>query len=296
MTGEPPGAGGFAGARAMAGATVGWAVVEWLGACLPGGYSAYQVVWTRYGVHLLALLLWVGVRARPWRTRQLRLQWLRSMCMIGMPASFILALDVLPSREVLAVFWIAPLLTLAMARLLLGEAVGVGAWTAGALGWGGAWLLLRAGPPSSLRGVVLALSMAGCFAAYLVLTRRLGEESTTSKLFYTAMGVFLVLTPMMPGRFQLPSPAALAIMGAIGLVGLFTLYAFDRAFEAGALAWVAPVAYGQVVWAGLLERLGHGQRPRGLDLGATALIAIAVGLCLRRGREAHPPEAREAGA
>ena len=66
-----------------------WIPIESLGA--NAGVSPYQVVWTRYGTHLMAMLLVFGPRhgRRLVVSRRLGPMILRSLCMLGMPICFI---------------------------------------------------------------------------------------------------------------------------------------------------------------------------------------------------------------
>lgn len=268
----------------MVGASVGWAVVEWLGHHLPNGYSPYQVVWTRYGVHLIAMLAIVHPRATLWRTGRPGLQWLRSCCMIGMPVCFIRAVEYLPAAQVWAVFWIAPLITMAVAVRAFGERLDRWRWVAAVSALTGAWVLLKPGFAFSLRGLVLAGAMAAFFSAYQILTRLLGPETMSSKLFYTAAGVFLALTPGLPGVWRTPDGIALCVMAAIGLVGLAVLYLLDRALEGVSVSGVAPFAYLQVLFAWGIERLGEGALPHPRDLVGLSLLALGLGFGASEGR------------
>jgi drug/metabolite transporter (DMT)-like permease len=268
----------------MVGASAAWAVVEWLGHHLPNGYSPYQVVWTRYGVHLLAMLAIVHPRAALWRTERPGLQWLRSSCMIGMPVCFIKAVEYLPAPQVWAVFWIAPLITMAVAERAMGERLDRWSWVAAVSALAGAWVLLASGFNASLRGLFLAGAMAAFFAAYQILTRLLGPETLSSKLFYTAAGVFLALTPALPGIWRTPDALALVVMVAIGLVGLAVLYFIDRALEGVAVSGVAPFAYAQVLFAWGIERSAQGAWPHPRDLVGVSLLALGLGLGGRDGR------------
>ena len=69
-----------------------WALIEAMAAHVLRRYSPYQVVWTRYAVHLLLMLLVWGWRqpATLWRTGRPVFQLARSLLMLGMPASWII--------------------------------------------------------------------------------------------------------------------------------------------------------------------------------------------------------------
>ena len=137
-----------------------WTTVERLAADLLARYSPYQVVWVRYGVHLAAMLLCFGWTepASLWRTARPTRQWLRSMLMLGMPASWIMGMQhgVAPDT-LMAIFWTSPLLIMVLGHLLLGERAPSAVWVAGALSSLGATMLFAHWPlPLSLGTVVPA--------------------------------------------------------------------------------------------------------------------------------------------
>lgn len=253
-----------------------WAVVEALGATVSDDYSALQVVWTRYAVHLLVLLALVGPRrgvALP-VTPRMRLQVARGLLMLLMPACFLLGLVLGDMEDVLAVFWITPLMTMALAVWLLHEQVEIWVWPAALVGWGGAVLVDRpdgfpAGPE-----VLPALGMALCLSLYLVLTVRLRDEPVATSLFYTAACVLLPLTLAIPFIWHTPTSRTLALMSLIGVLGLALLYAMERALDDAPVSAIAPLWYVQPVVILILTILTGEVVPGRSALLGTALIVL----------------------
>ena len=58
--------------------------------------------------------------------------------------------------------------------------------------------MLEPSLPASPPLLVIAVAMALSFSAYVAMTRSLSSEHVLANLFYTALGVFLALTPLMP--------------------------------------------------------------------------------------------------
>lgn len=276
-----------------------WALVEALAAGVLRDYSPYQVVWTRYGVHLALMLALFGWRDAPalWRTRRPGLQFGRSMLMVGMPASWVVASQLgVPPSTLLAVFWLSPLLVLLLARVLLRERVAAPLWAAAAGGYVGALLLYRGAGAAPSAAWLSPLAMALCLSLYIVLTRALRDEATRTNLFYTALGVFVVLTPAMPEIWRTPQPMDLAVMIAVGVLGTVTLYALDRAAHEAPVAITAPFVYVQIaVTLAIAAAAGAdaGASPR---RAAVALALIGVPLLLlwlRASRAAEPLSFKE---
>jgi drug/metabolite transporter (DMT)-like permease len=253
-----------------------WAAVEVLAARVLLAYSPYQVVWTRYGVHLLAMLVLFGWRepASLLRTRRPLFQLLRSMLMLAMPASWIVATQQgVGSGTLMSIFWLSPLLVLALAHWFLGERAPWALWLAAAIGCAGAVLLLGPSGPLELR-LLLPLTMALSFSLYTVMTRSLRTESSRANLFYTALGVFLALSPAMPSLWITPSLRDLLLLTGVGLLGLACLYALDRLAAAAPVSLSAPLTTLHLMFVvGLAIGLGH-HSMNGQTMVALALIAV----------------------
>ena len=246
-------------------------VEEVLGRLLRQPYPLMQIVWCRYASHLLllfALCLW-SQPARLWRTSRLTFHLLRSLCMVVMPLSFVLALQAgAPGATIWAVFWAAPVLILAIVwrgwrgshgshspRVPAEAAPGALSWwiaaactLAGVLMY---WPLQGSGPASMpILGLLAALAMALSFAVYVVMTRSLRGEAVQANLFYTAIGVFALLTPFMPAVWVMPSRHDAAVLFCIGALGLVSLWLLDRAAAAAPLTQAVPGLYAYLpMWA-----------------------------------------------
>ena len=184
-----------------------------------------QLVWLRYLFHLARMVMIFGVpsrfsfvrTSRPW------LQLFRSLLMLAMPLSYGLAAQTARPQAVFGVFWVAPLMVIAMSALV-GERVPRFAWVGGGIAWIGALIVYT--PPVLLMSwaVFPALVMAASFSLYIVLTRVLDRtEPLLTNLFYSALGVFLALSIAMPwffapiGAREVVGGAAMAVCGWLGL-------------------------------------------------------------------------------
>lgn len=257
-----------------------WAVVEGLfGARLQQHYPLMQVVWCRYAVHLLCLLLVFGWRSpsRLWRTRRPVFQLSRSVLMLVMPASFAFSL-VAGDRAgtVWALFWVAPLMILWLARRWLGERVPRWVWAVAAIGLGVAALMSEPGLPHSVGGALLPLLMALSFSLYVVMTRLLRDEPVQVNLFYTALGVFALLTPLMPAVWLMPNAHDGLLLAGIGALGLVALWALDRACESAPVAAVAPTLHVHLLCMALVEWAAAGEPLSHRTLLGAAWLAVSL--------------------
>ncbi len=263
-----------------------WALLEAVATHMTRSYSPFQVVWTRYAVHLAFMLAVWG-----WReplslvsTRRPVYQLARSALMLVMPASFVFGLmRGLSPNTLMSVFWVTPLLVLAFSAVLLREFAPTVLWLAAAGATAGAILVLDPQAPSgSLLWPLAPLVMAGSFSLYVVMTRALRAETSRANLFYTAFGVFIALSPLMPWVWVTPSRHDFAIMVAIGLIGWLSLYLLDRMAAASAVTESAPVSPAQAVVAvGLGALAGHFHPRPEFWAGLALLAAVALVTWLR---------------
>lgn len=262
----------------MTGFAVVWAVIELMAGGVLRRYSPYQVVWTRYAVHLLLMLAIWGPREprRLWRTARPAWQLSRSLLMFGMPASWVVAMQQgVPVGTIMAVFWFSPLAILALAAALLRERIPAWLWAATALACAGAYLAHEPGRIDAAHDLLLPASMGLCFSLYVVMTRSLRGEDVLANLFYTALGVFLVLTPAMGWLWVWPTPFDALVMVAVGVFGFVALWLLDRACAAAPVSLSAPFNFVQIAVFSSVAVLGglvHLHSPR---LAAAGLLLIA---------------------
>ena len=255
-----------------------WALVENIGGGILTRYSAYQVVFTRYVVHIaLVFVIW-GIR-EPFsvvKTHRPFYQFARSLLMVGMPVSFVLAYSHgIDSGTLNSVLWLTPFLVLGLSSLFLHERPSAAVWATCGLAY--CALFLFTGVPSrvSVSTLFFAFGMAATLSAYVVMTRSLRSESTRANLFYTAFGVALCLLPFIPKLWVTPSLGDFMVMAIIGAVGFVALYALDRATAGAPTSVTAPFLFLQLPTSMFLGRLlGY------VQFGVKGLMAtVILGLC-----------------
>jgi len=273
-----------------------WTCVEVIAAGVLSRLSPYQVVWTRYVVHLaLMLLIWGWHKpASLWRTRRPTYQFARAALMVGMPASWVTAMQMgVHPTTLMTIFWLSPLLILGFARLVLGEVASRTIWLAALIGWIGAFLATGMGPlPGTPLLLLLPLGMAATFSLYVVMTRSLRSDTTRANLFYTALGAALILTPFMPEVWVAPSGRDWLTMIAVGVLGFITLLTLDRMAAHAPVSQAAPMAYLQIPASVLLlAGVGHGTLSWRVAAGMLLIAAVSLVVWSRENqlvvREAH---------
>lgn len=254
--------------------TVGWFVVENVfGHRIRQPINLLQIVWCRYLVHIIVVLL-VFRRQRFWRTGRPIYQLSRSVLMLTMPLGFVAALLAGASGgQAWAGFWVAPALMLIFGWLINHEPPRPVIIILVCISSIAAIAVIGSFPSREVLPLTGSIIMAASFAAYVAMTRSLQSEPIAANLFYTGLVPFILLAPAMPFVWITPDlHNALAIIG-IGVTGFVSLYFLDLATGASPIAFTAPILPVLAVFP-LLTADGF---PMWNALfGAAAIIAVAV--------------------
>jgi len=208
---------------------------------------------------------------------------------------YTLAIALVPLTLASAILQASPLVVVAGAALLFGERVGWRRWSAIAAGFAGVMLILRPGLEGfSALSLLAVLGMIG-FAG-----RDLATRAAPPALSNLQLGVygFAMMVPAgafllaLSGGAAVPSPAALAQIGAATAVGVAAYWALTVAMRTGEVAAVAPFRYTRLVFAMLLGALVFGERPDAATLAGSAIVVAAGVYTLLRGSRRAGPQAR----
>jgi drug/metabolite transporter (DMT)-like permease len=238
-------------------------------------YAVAVLVWARYAVQFLAMLLWLGpsMRGRLLHTRRLPLQLVRSAVLLLSSLLFVSALRALPLADATALNYSTPVLVVLLAVPLLGERMSAARVAFVAAGVVGMLLIVRPGTSIFQNGSLYALAAAGCYAVYQILTRLLAGENPRVLLFYPALVGTLVMSLLAP-TFDWPARmpwqhAALIVLG--GLAGTLGHFLFIHAFRHAPASAITPFTYVQLVFATLAGWIVYGHFP-----GRYTLLGMAV--------------------
>jgi drug/metabolite transporter (DMT)-like permease len=239
-------------------------------------YDPFQVVWARYLSQALLVVLLVAPRLRTVaRTRRPGLQILRSAFLFGATLSGFVAFAAMPLAEAVAIFETAPLIITALAALVLGEKVGPRRWTAVAVGFLGALVIVRPGFEAFRPVALLPLLGAIFFAAYSIATRFLGRDEgfMTTFLYSAALGA-LAASVFVPLVWITPTWEDAAIMASMGVIGGAGQFLLIVAFNTAPASAIAPFTYFGLVFSATWGLVFFREVP---DLWTCAGAAVIVG-------------------
>lgn len=238
------------------------------------------LVWARYSVHLLLMLVLLApsLRGRLFQTARPALHVLRGTLLLATSLCGVAAFKRLPLAEATAIIFASPVIVVLLARPLLGEVISASRWVAVFLGFAGVLLVARPGSGLESGGVGFALAAALVYALYQILTRRLApSERPVTLLFYTALVGCGATTLALPWMDAAPTPAPadygpICAMGALAACGHFLL---TRAFREAPASTLSPLLYVQLLWAALFGWLAFDQLPDGLAQAGMGVIGLA---------------------
>lgn len=251
--------------------------------------GAYNAMLWRTAISLLlatSLFLW---KRQSWpQTSVIKVHILRGMVTSVMAFLFFWGLVYVPLGEAVALSFIAPLIALYLAAVLLGEKISKRAVLASGIGLLGA-LVIVAGKLSGdysdnvAWGIGAILLSAILYAYNLILQRQQAQLADPVEIAFfqnaTVVFIYLLLAPFLavvPALSMLPSLVGTAVLGVASLMLLSWAYA--RA-EAKVLI---PIEYTAFIWAALFGWLLYGEILTLTTLAGTALIVAG---CLVAARQ-----------
>jgi len=270
------------------------AMAKWLTSEL----HVVMIVWGRYMAQTLILMVVFGVSfPRRLRTNHLNLQISRSLLLLGATFFFFAGLKVLPLSETTAIFFVAPLIVVALAGPMLGEKIGVFRWSAVGVGFGGMLLIQQPGAATFQWASLLPLAAATCYAVNQITTRKVtaGDSSTTT-LVFTALAGTIVISLVAPFFWQTPTWEQAAILLGMGAVGGIGHYCMILALSRAPASALAPFDYSSLIWAALIGVLVFHESLPPMTLLGAAIIAGAGLFIMWRERQKKARTAAESAA
>lgn len=240
---------------------------------------AVEIAWLRYIVFMgFAVLLTARRRFAGLRARRPVLQVLRGLGLVGSSVLFITGLGYLPVAEATAISFISPAFITALSIPFLGETVGVRRWLAVAAGLAGVLIVIGPDPAALHAAAAFPLLSALCWAATIIITRRMGAgDRSETTLFWSALSGLAVLTAMVPAGFVLPAPGQVGIALVLGVCASVGQYMVILAYRLVAASMLAPFSYAQILTSTGLGFLVFGAVPDRATLAGAAIV-IASGL------------------
>lgn len=241
--------------------------------------GAMPALWARYTVQMLLVLILVAPRLRSVvRSHYPKLQITRSILLMMATFFYFLALGRIGLAEAAAVMSLNPMLITMGGAIFLGEALGQRRIAAIVVAMIGAFIIIRPGTDVFSPVALLPLCAATCFAAYTLITRRIGpDENVWTSLFYTGLVGTGILSLIVPFYWQPLTLKAVALMGLIGLFGATGQMLLIRALSMAEAGLLAPFNYSGLVFSILFGLFLFAEVPDAWTVFG-ALVIVGAGL------------------
>ncbi len=238
---------------------------------------------------LMMLPVWLLSGARKPGRDALKVHLLRSAVVAAMAVLFFWGLVRIPLAEAIALSFIAPLIALYLAAVLLGETIQPKAVVASLLGLAGVIVIAAARlgggdlDARSAWGIAAILASAVLYAWNLILQRQQAQLASPQEIaLFQNLFVALILGLAAPWLLAWPDPGALrdiVLSAALAVVSLLLLsWAYARA-EAQALV---PVEYTGFIWAALFGWLMFGEPVTWATVIGVVLIVVGSWIAARK--------------
>ncbi len=263
-----------------------------------GAYNA--VLWrTGAGTILSGALYFASRPAMPGRAT-LRIHAVRSLFVAGMAVSFFWALARLPMAEAIAIAFIAPLATLYMAALFLGERIGPRSIAASLLGIVGV-IVIVAGKlgrgdyaPDALWAVAAVFGSALLYAYNLILARRQAKMAEPMEIAFFQNGfVTLILALGAPWFLAVPGGGHVPHLFGAAALAVTSLLLLSWAYARAEAQILATTEYTGFLWAMLFGWLFFAEAVTWPTIAGAVLIVVG---CLIVARKTPPLDPIEPAA
>lgn len=246
-----------------------------------GVYNA--MLWRMLAGAILAGAVFVWMRL-PWpRGPALRLHLLRSFISTFVSVTFFWGIVRVPLAEGIAITFIAPLIALYLAALLLREQIGLPAIVASALGLAGVVTIVVGKlqlehTDEALRGIGALILAALAYAYSLILQRRQAQVAKPLEIaFFQSLLVLLQFSLLAPWWAVVPAPAHLPALVGSAATSLLALGLLAWAYARAEAQVLLPVEYTAFMWAAILGWLMFDEH---LGLATYAGTALIVAGCI----------------
>ncbi len=256
-----------------------------------GAYNA--MFWrTLVGTVLAGALYAVKREAMPSR-EAFRLHAMRGSIAAIMATTFFYGIARVPLAEGIALSFIAPLITLYLAAVMLGETIGRNAIFASVLGLAGVGVMLasRFGAAQYdaevIKGIAAILVSAVFYAFNLILQRKQAQVASPFEIaFFQAMVVALLLGIFAPFLAVVPGSAHWGDIAMSALLSMLALLLLSWAYARAEAQVLVTVEYTAFIWAALFGWLFFNEGVTIATLIGTALIVTGC-LIATRSKPVH---------
>lgn len=247
--------------------------------------------WRSLAAATLSGALYAGTRS-PWPSAEaMRLHCIRAVVSVVMALTFFWGLARVPLAQAIALAFIAPIIALFLAAVILKESIRRTAVFACLFAIAGIIVILAgqaraALGPEALRGTVSILISAVCYAFNIILMRAQAQVAGPIEVaFWQSLIVSACLALAAPWFVVVPDIAHAPMIVFAALLAISSLLLLSWAYARGEASYLAPTEYTAFVWAAILGWVIYAEPLSAWTVGGAALI-VAGCVIAARGKSA----------
>ena len=271
-------------------ATLAFTVMATLVKLASATYPIGEVMFCRSLFALIPVLIWAGARGRlpaALFTDHFPRHFLRSLT--GAMSMFLgfTALSLLPIADATAIGYAAPLMTVVLAVIFLGEKVRIYRWSAVVVGLIGVLIILSDYVVPAASGahersafgasIAIAGAFLGAAASTQVRAMVRFEAAATIVVYFSLVCALLSLVTIPFTPWLVPGLVDAAMLVGAGIFGGVGQVTMTQSFRYADASLIAPFDYTSMIWALIVSLAVFGTWPSGIVLFGTAIV-IAAGL------------------
>ena len=211
-------------------------------------------------IAILPLLLRVGRSG--FVSQQPKLQVLRALIGVVAMLGWFYALSAMPIAEATALSFSTILFASVGSVLFLSETMGVRRWSAVAVGFIGALIVLRPGIEVMSIGSIFVLVSSVAWGFSLVIVKRLAQtDSTVSIVLWMSISTAIISLVPAWWVWTTPTLAQFGWLALIGVLGTAGVLAFTHALRMADATVLLPLDFTRLIWASLIGFIAFAEIP-----------------------------------
>lgn len=241
-------------------------------------HSIFQILFIKYFFTLFLSYL-ESVRKKNhffYKSKNIKLQLLRSLLSIIESGCFVLSFRYLSLADAHSIASLTPVIVVALSAIILREHVGLKTWIAIFIGFVGVLIIMRPGlsifDPKSL----IPLTAAFFLSLYQIVTRKVSDyDSNETSLFYTSFVGIITMSFFAIYYWQTLSNSSYLIFFAIGIFFSMGIYMQIIALSFAKASVVQPFHYTLMLWAIILGYIFYNDFPDIFTIFGALIITLS---------------------
>ncbi|MEP9359404.1 DMT family transporter [Sphingomonas sp. KR3-1] len=252
------------------------------------GIGAYAAIFWRLVAGVMIMTpLFVATRQRMPSAQVLGIHAIRSAVIAVMAIGFFWGIARVPLAEAIALTFIAPLIALGLAALVLHEKIGPRSILGSLLGLAGVAIILAGqlgAPhrPDSALGMLAILTSAVFYAVNLVIARHQAQHAGPIEIAFFQNWIILALFALpAPWLLQLPAPGQWPLVGLSAALAIVSLMLLSWAYARAEAQILLTVEYTAFIWAAIMGWLFFREPLTAVTVAGTLLIVAGCWMAAR---------------